>query len=46
MDKYYILIFGWVAVMGIVHCGQKLETKTKDELTIENRAERSDLSGQ
>ena len=45
MDKYYILIFGWIAVMGIVHCGQKLETKTKDELTIENRAERSDLSG-
>lgn len=28
-----------------VHGGQKLETETKDELTIENRAERSDLSG-
>lgn len=32
-------------MLTFVHSGQKLETKTKDELTIENRAERSDLSG-
>lgn len=32
-------------MLTFVHSGQKLETKTKDELTIENRTERSDLSG-
>ena len=32
-------------MLTFVHSGQKLDTKTKDELTIENRAERSDLSG-